>query len=78
METPITISVFSSPELKAQVSYSDRHLSVVRLFYIFDFFSRAAGSILTKLGTNHLWGRGFKFVQIKGIAPLQGEIIAKE
>jgi hypothetical protein len=22
-------------------------------------------------------GRGFKFVQIKGIAPLQGEIIAK-
>jgi hypothetical protein len=23
-------------------------------------------------------GRGFKFVQMKGIAPLQGEIIAKE
>jgi uncharacterized membrane protein YphA (DoxX/SURF4 family) len=52
--------VFSSPELKAQVSYSDRLLSVVRLpvrlsvnFYIFDFFSRTTGPILTKLGTNH-------------------------
>ena len=76
---------FSSPELKAQVSYSDRPLSVVcpsvrlsvrlsvrpsvrpsvcpsvRLsvnFYIFDFFSRTAGPILTKLGTNHPWGEG--------------------
>jgi hypothetical protein len=51
--------IFSSPELKAQVSYSDRPLSVcpsVRLsvnFYIFDFFSRTTGPILTKLGTNH-------------------------
>jgi hypothetical protein len=52
--------VFSSPELKAQVSYSDRLLSVVRPsvhlsvnFYIFDFFSRTTGPILTKFGTNH-------------------------
>jgi hypothetical protein len=57
--------VFSSPELKAQVSYSNRLLSVVRLsvrlsvnFYIFDFFSRTTGPILTKLGTNHPWGEG--------------------
>jgi hypothetical protein len=36
-------------------------------------------SILTKLGTNHPWGgRGFQFVQMKGIVPFQGEIIAKE
>jgi hypothetical protein len=56
---------FSSPELKAQVSYSDRLLSVVLLsvrlsvnFYIFDFFSRTTGPILTKLGTNHPWGGG--------------------
>jgi hypothetical protein len=34
--------------------------------------------ILTKLGTNHPWVREFKFVQMKGIALLQGEIIAKE
>jgi hypothetical protein len=40
--------------------------------------SRTTGPILSKLGTNHPWGRGFKFVQIKGIAPLQGEIIAKQ
>ena len=64
--------VFSSPELKAQVSYSHRPLSVcpsvclfvclsVRLsvnFYIFDFFFRTTGPILTKLGTNHPWGGG--------------------
>jgi hypothetical protein len=36
------------------------------------------GQILTRLGTNHPWGKGFKFVHMKGIAPLQGEIIAKE
>jgi hypothetical protein len=47
-------------------------------FYVFDFFSRTTGPILTKLGTNHPWGREFKFVQMKGIAPLQEEIIAKE
>jgi hypothetical protein len=62
--------IFSSPELKAQVSYSDRPLSVVRLsvrpsvrlsvnFYIFDFFSRTTGPILTRLGTNHPWGRRY-------------------
>jgi hypothetical protein len=57
--------VISSPELKAQVSYSDRLLSVVRLsvrlsvnFYICDFFSRTTGPILTKLGTNNPWGEG--------------------
>jgi hypothetical protein len=51
---------FSSPELKAQVSFSDRPLSGVSLsvrlsvnFYIFDFFSRTSGPNLTKLGTNH-------------------------
>jgi hypothetical protein len=52
--------LFSSPELKAQVSYSDRPLSVCLSvnFYIFDFFSRTTGPILTKLGTNHPWGGG--------------------
>jgi hypothetical protein len=46
-------------------------------FYIFDFFSRTTGPVLTKLGTNHPLGREFKFVQMKGIVPLQGETIAK-
>jgi hypothetical protein len=27
-------------------------------FYIFDFFSRTTGPILTKVGTNHPWGEG--------------------
>jgi hypothetical protein len=53
--------IFSSPELKAQVSFSDRPLSGVRLsVYIFDFFSRTAGPILTRLGTNHPWVKGIQ------------------
>jgi hypothetical protein len=44
---------------------------------MFDFFSRTSGPILTRLGTNHPWGRGFKFVQMKGNALFKGEIIAK-
>jgi hypothetical protein len=40
--------------------------------------SRTTGPILTRLGTNLRWGRGFTFVQTKGIVPLQGDIIAKE
>jgi hypothetical protein len=64
--------IFSSPELKAQVSYSDRLLSVVRLsvnFYIFDFFSRSAWPILTKLGTNHPWGEGIQVCSNEGDCP---------
>jgi hypothetical protein len=34
-------------------------------------FSRTIGPILARLGTNHPWGRGFKFIQMKGIALLQ-------
>jgi hypothetical protein len=65
--------LFSSPELKAQVSYSDGRLSVIRPsvcpsvnFYIFDFFSRTTGPILTRLGTNHLWGEGFQVCSNEG------------
>jgi hypothetical protein len=68
--------IFSSSELKAQVSYSDRLLSVVCLsvrlsvnFYIFDFFSRTTGPILTKLGTNHPWGEGIQVCSNKGDYP---------
>jgi hypothetical protein len=42
------------------------------------FFSRTTGPILTRLGASHPWEEGLKFVQIKGIAPLQGEVIGKE
>jgi hypothetical protein len=68
--------VFSSPELKAQVSFSDRPLSGVRLsvrlsvnFYIFDFFSRTTGPILTRLGTNHPWVKGIEVCSKEGDSP---------
>jgi hypothetical protein len=77
-------TIFSSPELKAQMSFSDRRLSVVLLsvrlsvnFYIFNFFSRTTGPILTILGTNHLWREGNLNFQMKGKTLAQGEIIAK-
>jgi hypothetical protein len=67
---------FSSPELKAQVSFSDCLLSGVRLsvrryvnFYIFDFFSRTTGPILTKLITNHPWGKGIQVCSNEGEYP---------
>jgi hypothetical protein len=49
------LNSFSSPELKAQMSYSDRLLCVCLsvIFHILDIFSR------TRLGTNHPWGRRF-------------------
>jgi hypothetical protein len=43
---------FNSPELKAQVSFSDRPLFVcLSDFNIFDFFSRTTGPTLDKVGT---------------------------
>jgi hypothetical protein len=43
----------SSPELKAQVSFSDRLQSVIHLpICLLDFFSRTTWPILTRLGTN--------------------------
>jgi hypothetical protein len=76
----IFMTVFSSPELKAQVSFSDRPLSGVHLsvhlsvypsvnFYVFDFFSRTAGPILTRLGTNHPWVKGIQVSSKEGDSP---------
>jgi hypothetical protein len=58
----VVLTIISSPELKAEVSYSDCLLSVVSLsvnFYIFDF-SRTSGPILARFGTNHPWGKGIQ------------------
>jgi hypothetical protein len=66
------VTIIVSPELKAPVSYSDRRLSVVRPsvnLYSFDFFSRATGLILTRLGTDHLWGEGFQVCSNEGDCP---------
>jgi hypothetical protein len=56
----------------------DNHKNVKMGLGHLKIFSRTIGPILTRLGTNHPEGRGFKFVQMKGIGLLQGEIIAKE
>jgi hypothetical protein len=62
------ISFIRSPELKAQVSYTNRPLSV-RLsvnVYIFDFLSRITGPVLTRLGTKHHWVKGIQVCSNKG------------
>jgi hypothetical protein len=56
----------------------DNHKNVKIGWGHLKIFFRTTGPILTRLGTNHPLGRGLKFVQMKDIAPLQGEIIAKE
>jgi hypothetical protein len=35
-------------------------------FYIIEFFSRTIGPILTRFGTNHLWGEGIQVCSNKG------------
>lgn len=73
--------VFSSPEPMAQVSFSSQTLSLsvfVVVFVIFSHFylllqNHRATS--TKLGTNHLWRKCFKFVPVKDQALFKGEII---
>ena len=50
--------IFSSPELKAKVSFSDRLSSVclsVNSLHIFIFFSTTTGPLLINLGTTHPW-----------------------
>jgi hypothetical protein len=62
---------FSSPELKVQVSLSDRQLSVYLPvnFYILYFFSRTIWPILTRLGTNHHWGEVIQVCSNEGEHP---------
>ena len=65
---------FSSPELRAQVSFPDRLLSVCLLtFHI--FFSRTTGTIITKLSSKHFGFNGFQIFQMKGCTFLLGEMI---
>ena len=81
---------FSSPEPKAQVSFSDQNLSVVRrrcrrcrrrrcrkLFTFSSSSPEPLGQFQPNLAQSILGWRGFKFVQMKGTALFQGEIITK-
>ena len=71
--------VFSSPELKAQVSFSVHLCPSVRLsvclsvrlqnFHIFIFFSRTTGPISTKLGTKHPRVKGIQVCSNEGPHP---------
>ena len=76
--------LFSSPELKAQLRFSDRLLSVLSLSTclsvckLFLFFSRTTGPISTKLGTKHLLVKEIQVCSNEGPCPFQGEIITKQ
>jgi hypothetical protein len=70
--------LFSSSEMKAQMSFFDYPLSVSLLkVYINDFFYRNNGPILTRFGTNHPWGSGLKILQWKGNTTIQEETSVK-
>jgi hypothetical protein len=74
------IQVYSNKE-PGPLQRGDNHKNVkMGLGHLKIFFSRTTGPILTRLGTSRPWDEGLKFVQIKGITPLQGEVhvIAKE
>ena len=51
---------FSSPELKAQIHFSDR--PSLNFSHIIYFFSRTTGPISTKSGTNHPQIKGIQFI----------------
>jgi len=61
------MNFISSPEPKAQVSYSDRAPSVCP-FVIFSLndFSKTTGLIWTKFTRKHLWGMGFQVCENQG------------
>jgi hypothetical protein len=67
--------LLNSPDLKAQVSFSDRLLSIIHPsvcllnIYIFDFFFRASGPILTRLGKKHPWAKGIQNFTNEGQPP---------
>ena len=72
------MTLFSSPELKAQVSFSDRLssvvcLSVCKIFPILDFFSKTTGPISNKLDTKYPWVKGIKVCSNEGPRPFPRE-----
>ena len=75
MHCRVRILLFSSHELKAQVSFYDRLLAVARLsvrllsLHISIFFSRTTESISTKLGTKHPWVKGISVFSNEGPCP---------
>ena len=75
------IDVFSSPELKAQLSLSDHNLSAFhcpcccKLFTFSSSSPELLGQFQTNLAQSILWWREFKFIQMKGPALFKEKII---
>ena len=80
--------LFSSPERKAQLSFSDQNLSIVcrcrcfrcpccKLFTFSSSSPEPLSQFQPNLAQSILGWRGFKLVQMKGPALFQGEIITK-
>ena len=82
---------FSSPELKAQVSFSDQNMSVVHrcrclrcrrwrcrklLTFLSSYQNQCANS--TKLGTKHPWVMRIQICSNEGLTLFQEEIITKK
>ena len=65
---------FSSPNLKAQVRFSDQNLSsfivvIVVFGVVVNLFSRTTEPISTKLGTMHPWVKGIQDCSTEGPYP---------
>ena len=73
--------LFSLPEPKAQESFSDQNLYILcrhcRKLFTFSSFPEPLCQFQPNLAQSILRCRGFKFVQMKGSALFQGEIITK-
>jgi hypothetical protein len=58
---------FKFVQIKSQVLFKREIITKMGVGRLIIFFSRTTGSI--RLGINHPGGRGFKFLQMKGILP---------
>ena len=82
----LSFLLFSSPELKVQVSFSDRLLSFVHCpsvcpsvkNYIFTSSPEPLRQFQPNMAQSILGCTGFKFIQMKGHAHFQAEIITKQ
>ena len=88
LDLSVGTNISSSPEPKAQVSFSDQNLSVVRrrfrcsrrrrILFIFSSSQEPQGQFQSNLVQSILGWRGFRLIEMKGHALFQVEIIQKE
>ena len=73
----IKTSAFSTPELKAQVNFSDRLLSICELFTSHFLKNHTTVPVSTKFGTEHSWVKGIWVCSNERPSLFQGEMIVK-